>query len=75
MRTRTTPSRGEERVTVSTARLSVSPRLAITDVGAVMTRPGPSGVRSVCQTSYASWAYSASTPGRSCQNPSVNFIT
>ena len=39
------------------------------------TSPSPSGVASVLSMSYASWAYSAVAPGRSCQNPSVNFIT
>ena len=73
MRTRTTPSIGEDRVVVSTARLSVSPRLAMRAVGAVTTNPSPSAVSAVCQMSYASWAYRAVTPGRSCQNPSVNF--
>jgi len=75
IRTRITPSAGEESVVVSTGRLRVSPRPAITLVGAVMTIPGPSGVSEVSATSYASCAWSAVTPGRSCQNPSVNFIT
>ena len=50
-RTRTIPSRGDDSVTVSTDRLRVAPREVMRAVGAVMTRPGPSAVASVCSMS------------------------
>ena len=60
--------RGELSVTVRVGQFRVSPRPAMTLVGAVT-------VSELCPASmsYASWAYSGVTAGRVCQNPSVNF--
>ncbi len=70
MVTPTTPGAGEKKRTVTTGRLSVSPRPLIWPAGAKTVKP-----RSSISTDSTVPGRSTLTPGRSCQYPSVNFTS